>query len=271
MFRVNSVQFWTFKSWRTRAGRNLFLAALLWASASAAVAAEENFTTLSVGKDTYTNVTVLNKTRTDLFISHAHGMANIKVRDLDSSTQVRLGYELEQPKQNRMEKVLQGPDITQFESDPRVQEFEEKLAEQIGDTLEKVDLRIAIGIVSGIVLLYLWFCFLCRSICVKTSNPPSALVWLPVLKLIPLFKAAGMSPWWLLTMFLPPISLITYIIWSFKIVQARGKHPLFAVMLLLPGANLLSFLFLALSGSGEAESTNRKVISLQSSPRRDAA
>jgi len=269
---VNSVQLLTLKVWRTRAGRNVLLAALLWVSGSAVGAVDETFATLGVGKVTYTNVTVLNKTRTDLFISHAHGMANIKVKDLDPATQASLGYQLEQPKQNRMEKVLQGPDITQFESDPRVQEFEEKLAERVGDTLEQVDDRIAIGVVSGIVLSYLLFCFLCRSICVKTSNPPSALVWLPVLKQIPLFKAAGMSPWWLLTAFLPPVFLLTYIIWSFKIVQARGKHPMFAVLLLLPGTNLLSFLFLALSGSGgEAESTNRKVISLQSSPRRDAA
>src|SRR5439155_3001593 len=139
-----------------------------------------------------------------------------------------------------------------FESDPRVQEFEERLVERIGDTLDQLDRRIAYGAVSGVVLVYLLFCFLCRCICVKTSNTASPLVWLPFLKQIPLFTAAGMSPWWMLTTFIPPVFVIAGIIWSFKIVQARGKHPFFGVLLLLPGTNLLAFLYLALSGPGRA-------------------
>src|SRR5438552_68822 len=96
--------------------RIVFAAALAVAlvTGSFGFAADETFATLSVGKTTYTNVTVLNKTRTDVFLSHAHGMASIKVRDLDPSTQIRLGYQLEQPKQTKMEKVLQETDLTQY-------------------------------------------------------------------------------------------------------------------------------------------------------------
>ena len=39
------------------------------------VAAEETFATLSAGKARFTNVTVLNKTPTDLFIAHSHDSA----------------------------------------------------------------------------------------------------------------------------------------------------------------------------------------------------
>jgi hypothetical protein len=56
-------------------------AALLLVSAASA---DERFDWLTVGSTTYSNVTVLNKTRTDMFISHAWGMANIKVRDMDT-------------------------------------------------------------------------------------------------------------------------------------------------------------------------------------------
>ena len=100
-----------------------------------------------------------------------------------------------------------------------------------------------------------------------------ALIWFPLLQQIPLLKAAGMSPLWILTNFVPPLVLITYIIWCFKIVQARGKHVIFAVMLLLPMANFLSFLYLAFSESNNDSDSGpgRGVISLQSSPRRDAA
>src|SRR6266487_5977669 len=120
------VDFITAEVLRRTTRRSFVLGLLALVASYSVVAGDETFSSLKVGKETYTNVTVLNKTRTDLFISHAHGMANIKVKDLDPATQASLGYQLEQPKQNRMEKVLQGPDITQFESDPRVQEFEEK-------------------------------------------------------------------------------------------------------------------------------------------------
>ena len=43
----------------------------------------ETYPSLTVGPDVYTNVVILNKTRSDVFIKHRHGMANIKVADLD--------------------------------------------------------------------------------------------------------------------------------------------------------------------------------------------
>ena len=49
------------------------------------------------------------------------------------------------------------------------------------------------------------------------------LVWLPWLKLLPLLRAAGMRPWWLVTTLVPGINVITYVVWSFKIARARGK------------------------------------------------
>ena len=270
------VDFITAEVLRRTTRRSFVLGLLALVASYSVVAGDETFSSLKVGKETYTNVTVLNKTRTDLFISHAQGMANVKVKDLEPATQLRLGYELERPKQSRMEKVWKGPDIenqlTRLETDPRVQEIEERLAAQFLETLDRLDPRAVYAIPAGIVFVYLWFCLLCRCICVKTSNPPSPLIWLPFLKQIPLFKSAGMSPWWILTNFIPPVFVIGYILWSFKIVHARGKHVFFGVMLLLPVVNLLAFLYLALSGSGsEREPTNRKVISLQPTPRRDAA
>ena len=250
----------------------VFLGVWCWVTGPALFAAEETFNALSVGKTTYTNVTVLSKTRTDIFLKHAHGMVSVKVKDLDPSTQVRLGYQLELPKQTKMDKVFQGPDTTELEADPRVQEVEERFAQQFGEALERWDPRIVYGVIGSVVGLYLLFSYLCRSICVKTGNPASPLIWLPFLKQIPLFKAAGMSPWWILTNFVPPVFLIAYIMWCFKIVESRGKHAFFGVLLLLPGTNILAFLFLALSGDGRVDrNTNRNVISLQSTQHRDAA
>src|SRR5688572_15010048 len=222
--------------------QSLLAVMLAWGVASSSLGAEETFETLPVGTNVYANVTVLNKTRTDLFISHSKGMGNVKVKDLEPAIQLRLGYQIEQPKQSKMEQIWQTTTLPQLESDPRVQQFEAMLGGQVAESIEQLDEQVAFAIVGGLTLVYLLFSFLCRQICVRTGNPPSPLIWLPLLKQIPLFKAAGMSPWWILTNFLPGVSLIVYIVWCFKVTHARGKSVFVGILLLLPVTNIFAFL-----------------------------
>jgi hypothetical protein len=234
--------------------------------------ADEFYPTITVGPDTYTNVTVMNKTRNDIFVSHAHGMANLKVKDLDIPTQIKLGYQVEQAPPNKVHQALKTQDLTVLESNTHVQEAEEQIVAQAGEYLERLDDTTIYSATAFLILSYLLWCYLCRCICVKTSNPPSFLIWLPWVKQIPLFKAAGMSPAWILSNFIPPLFLIGYVIWCFRIVRARAKKAIYAVMLLLPVTNILAFFYLALSGSGaEEEKANPRVINLGNPPRRDAA
>jgi hypothetical protein len=265
--------------------RFIILACLLvFVGGYSARAADERFDTLTVGHQTFTKVLVLNKTRNDVFISHAKGMCSLKVKDLDIATQLKLGYQVEQPKPNKMvqmEEVFKAPDLENLEEDPRMKNLDAETAARITETaarvsqiIKELDPTAIYGILGGIALSYLLFCFLCRSLCLKTAAPPTALVplvWFPFVKQIPLLKAAGMSPWWILTNFVPPLTLVTYITWSFKIVRARGKHVIFAIMLLFPITNILSFLFLALSRGCGDDPSNRNVITLQSGPRKEAA
>jgi hypothetical protein len=250
----------------------LLLSTIASAMGQATTATNETFETLPIGTNIFSKVTVLNKTRTDLFIKHSQGMSNIKVKDLDPGTQMRLGYQIEQPKPTKMEQVLEATSIRQLESDPRVQEVEERIAAELGEALDRVDDQAAFAIAGGITFLYLLFSFLCRSICLKTGNPPNALVWLPFFKQIPLLKAAGMSGWWILTNFIPIIFLVVYIMWCFRIVHSRGKHVVFAVLLLLPVTNVVAFLYLALSGDGTGpDPSKRHLINLRNPPKRLAA
>ena len=245
---------------------------LVFAGGFSARAADEKFETLTAGRQTYTKVLVLSKSRNDVFISHAKGMTSLKVKDLDVATQLKLGYQVEQPKPSKMvqmEEAFKAPDLDNLEADPRMQKLGAKTAAWISQTIKKLDVTAIFGILGGLAVCYLLLCFLCRTICMKTAAPPTALiplVWFPIIQMIPLFKAAGMSPWW---MFLP---FVNYFIWSFKIVKARGKPIVVGVLLLLPGINLLAFLYLALSrGCGDDEPSNPNVITLQSGPRKEAA
>jgi hypothetical protein len=90
-------------------------------------------------------------------------------------------------------------------------------------------------------------------ICKKTGNEPGILIWIPVLQLWPLVKAAGMPGWAFLFWLLPISSPIVTVIWCFKICQARGKNAALGLLLLLPITNIITFLYLAFSNDGAAE------------------
>lgn len=248
---------------------------LMCALGFSAFAADESFETLAVGKDSFTNVTVLNKNRSDVFISHSRGMANLKVKDLDLATQLKLGYQIEMPRPKKTEALMKAVNMDRLESDPRVQEAEALVTAKFAEAIDQLDPRIFYGFIAALIFSYLSFCSLCRSICMKSANAPAQvipLIWLPLLKQIPLLKAAGMSPWWILTNIIPVLPLVPYIIWSIKITQTRGKHIAFGIMLLLPVTNIFAFLYLAMSGDGKEEGSDRRnVITLDAGPRREAA
>jgi len=90
-------------------------------------------------------------------------------------------------------------------------------------------------------------------ICQKTGTSPGLLVWLPVLQLIPLLRAAGMSGSWFLAYLVPGLNIVAQVVWSVKIAKTRGKTGWVALLLLLPLVNLLAFLYLAFSEEAPAK------------------
>ncbi len=65
----------------------VLLAAVLTAGA------EVKLPVLKVGSAVYTNVTVLSKSATDIYFTHARGMGNAKLRDLPPELQKQFGYD----------------------------------------------------------------------------------------------------------------------------------------------------------------------------------
>jgi hypothetical protein len=233
-----------------------------------------------VGGTVYTNVTVLTKTSTDIFFKHSYGFGNTKVRDVDRATLVSLGYQLPPDESEKAsvfshsaQTVMESSAVTNLVADPRVQEAQALLAARLDELTEKLTPQVMQGIVAGIIVLYLFFSFCCRQICVKTNQRPSPLIWLPLFKQFPLLRAANMSPWWfVLGVLLFPIGWpLMKIVWAFKIGPARGKSWVVGLFLLLPITNVLAFLYLAFSGNGEGRAANSNVISLGQPPARKVA
>ncbi len=90
-------------------------------------------------------------------------------------------------------------------------------------------------------------------ICRKTHTAPGPLVWVPVLQLIPLLRAANMPRGWFFAYFIPVINIIAVIVFSIKIVKSRGKNPWVAFLLILPPTSFFAFLYLAFSESAPVE------------------
>jgi len=262
--------------WKNSGTSLLFAAALLGpiSISRGEEAKPESFDVLTVGPVNYSNVLVQTKTKNDLFIKHASGFANIKVKDLNRSTQLQLGYVIETPVTNAPVRAFTAP---KFQIDPRLEEAAEQIVWETREALAPIPRKYIYEAGGILFFFYLLFCNCCRLICRKSANEPrfSALVWLPVFKQIPLLKAAGMNAWFFLLNLLPPLLPILYIVWSFKIARARGKGVGTGWLLLLPVVNLFAFLYLAMSrGAGEPEDDDRHdrgVITLYHDKRRPAA
>jgi hypothetical protein len=248
------------------------LAGWLILASGAMAAVEEKFPVLQIGARTYTNVTVTTKAKHYLFILHDGGMASVKPAELSPEAQEQLGYAPgggAKPATNTAAAWAKR-EIAKINV-PQVKELEKQLEQKwrgqpvarlsamglIGPKLNWTALGILLALY---LLLYLFYSYCCMLICRKTGNAPGILVWLPLLKLFPLLRAAGMSGWWFLAYFVPVFNLVPLILWPLKIAKARGKSVWVGVLLLLPITNLFAFLYLAFSnGASTAEDEQHPV------------
>ncbi len=245
-------------------------------------AAEDIFGMLQTGAGTntsmYTNVTVMTKASNYIFIVHSGGMTSVKLADLQPEVRKRLGYadtSAPQVMTNtaavRLQKVIAKLDLPQFKESRKQleQAWRGPLTAQLGELGLMGPKRnwTVLGIVLLLyVCIYLFYSYCCLLICRKAGHPPGVLVWLPLLKLFPMLRAAGMSCWWFVACFVPLLNLVPLILWPFNIAKVRGKGVWIGVLLLLPVANVFAFLYLAFSDSasqGEDEGHPPKVMSLQ--------
>jgi len=234
-----------------------FLALVLWneVQAQAVAASEEKYALLKVGTHTYTNVTVTTKSKSYVFIFHSQGMTNFKVSELPPETLTLLGYKVEEPKTNNTASAWAKQAMTKVDT-AKLKKVEAQLQEalQSNPTLAKVPVKIPeltpsflLAFAGVMLVLYLFFSFCCMLICKKAGTEPGILVWLPLLKLFALLKAARMSGWWFFAFLVPGLNLLAQIIWCFKIADARGKTAFVGILLILPVTSLFAFLYLAFS------------------------
>jgi len=239
--------------------------ALLMIPFAVNAAIEETFDVLQIGSHTYKNVTVTTKAKSYIFILHSAGMNNVKVADLPAEIRDRLGYnKVTDPAQAGSNGVsgwakhtmarIESPEIKQLEAALRTG----SLHAGMNGSVDAGNLWSALVVFGA---LYFIFSYCALLICRKTGNDGGVLVFIPILQMIPLLRAAGMSPGWLVVFLVPFINIVAWIAWAINIAEARGKSGWVALFLILPGSNFLAFLYLALSnGTPERREDRRSEI-----------
>ena len=232
------------------------------AGALALPAAEElKFPLLKIGTQNFTNATVTTRNKDYVFILHAGGMANFKVATLSGEALETLGYTAmtkSKTPTNSVATWAKGT-VANLQTD-QVKALRASLLSQLPTLpkFQKLGPAILCGVATVFLCSYFFFAYCSMLICRKAGTDPGVLVWIPVLQLVPMVRAAGMAPVWVLAFIIPLLNLIAHVVWSFKIAKARGKNALVAILLLLPLTNILAFIYLAFSEAAEPSPNGQK-------------
>ena len=228
----------------------LALASALVYPASGARLVEETFPVLKTRTGTYTNVTVTTKAEKYIFILHKNGMTSLKIAELPIEVQRQLGYAEADPMSGQTNSVATVAAREPANKDPNSKS--QKANWQLNGLGLNLASEALLTTVAFALIFHFFFSYCCNLICMKANGPKSFLVWVPVLQIIPLLQAAGMSGLWLL------IWPIGYFVWAVNIVKAREKNIGVAILLMLPFTCTLAFLYLAFSSAAASDAPPKK-------------
>ncbi len=247
---------------------------LVLAFSAASLLAAEVLPVVRTKTETYANVTLISQTPTHAFVQHSRGVANIKLAELDAATLGSLGIRAASVVADGAIAIRAGDSASARQS--RSGEQFAKMTGAISGAIGKYSGRslppkgFVLVMLGAFAFTYLFFCYCAMLICRKAGTEPGLLVWLPVLQMIPLLRAAGMPAWWLVAMFLPVVNLIAQVLWCLNITKARGKGIITAILLILPVTNIFAFLYLAFadgsSANDEAEGSSTKPLETEPLP-----
>lgn len=112
------------------------------------------------------------------------------------------------------------------------------------------------GAIGGVIMLvylafvlaiYLFFCYCMKLIVEKTGQEAGVMIWIPLLQIFPMLRAAGMNPLFFIAFFIPIVNILVGIYMWVQISINRGKGALFGILMIVPVINIFAFLYLAFS------------------------
>lgn len=240
---------------------------------------ERYFDSLTVGGIVYTNVWVHRQTNYNVLIRHSHGIHTIRLTDLPQGDLDEL-----RPQLGDLANIEENNNIVTDKWDELAgdAELQAMFRDKANMATEMVAL-VLIPFIIGWIVAHLIWSYIIKRLCDKTETKGGLAVWLPVVQLVPMFRAAGFSDKWLMSavlLILLPILLvlgatlsgvevepgsvammiagalaligsliltIASIMWPFKICSRCQMSPFLGLLMFVPVANVGVILYLAFS------------------------
>jgi len=241
---------------------------------------------VTIQGNTYSNVVLRDFTSSSVMFSHTRGMASFnpdrltlpELQQLTGGPPAKASSEVQSAQNQAGAEEAAGTNTLERLKSHLPTKMEMPTHEQIEKLWEDTaQFRTPAIVGFAVAYLFVGICF--ALICSKAGKPSALLVWIPILNMYPLFKAAAMSPAWfrlmlisigfegavyylaaggllsesmvpMFTMLAAGLFLIPslgWLIWAFKICKARGKSPALGIFLLLPCTNIFALAYLAFS------------------------
>jgi hypothetical protein len=95
---------------------------------------------------------------------------------------------------------------------------------------------------------YLFFGFCLSRIAQKTGHEKNAWwAWVPVMQVLLILKIGGLAWWWILLFLVPFVNIAVAIYVWIKVAKALAKHPVWGVLMVVPGVDIFVLAYLAFS------------------------
>jgi len=120
---------------------------------------------------------------------------------------------------------------------------------------EKTGVFLGLGLLALViaavlfVALYILLSFCYKRICEKRGKKPGALIWIPIVRMVPLLQIAGMPDWFIILLLLPLVNFVVFLVLWARICTVLGKSPWLVIMFFIPILNLVLIPYLAFSDS----------------------
>lgn len=99
--------------------------------------------------------------------------------------------------------------------------------------------------------VYVFYSYCLKRLVEKCGENPGAIIWVPILQMIPLFRIAKMNPWMILLMLIPVVNLVIIVMVWIKVLAVLGREPVMVLVMLFFGFIYLPYLALS-SSTGRA-------------------
>lgn len=204
-------------------------------------ALQDTFDMLEVDSEVYSNVVVTSRTSTHVYITHSFGMTGLQVNSLEPALLKQLGYDLDKLQASSRKFGFANPIFLPA----KAREVKRDFQAIVGDANQPGVPGFLMSLVLFGVVLHLFLAYCFQRICLQAGTSPGLIVWIPALQIIPLLRAAKMSPWWWLLGLIPVANLLVMAVWSFKLCEVLKKSKWIALWLFLPVTSFFTVIYLA--------------------------